>query len=200
MNHSEPLFKQVFGKQWNELPVAIVKRYANHPYSNDVVTVQGKLTIYFSRLMTIFIPLLKLCRVLVPYQGKDIPAIVKFRSSENSPTIYLDRTVYFPHQKIYCFNSYVQVIDKSDVVEFTGSRFGWRMKCTYNNGKVLLQHQGFVCKIGSKLIPLPLGLLMGNIYAEEVATSPNSFRMLVKIIHPIFGKLYEYYGEFTILE
>lgn len=199
MNKDEPLFKPVFNQQWPILPDAILKRYSNRPYSNDLVTVEGKLNIRFSRVMKFFMPILKIFKVLVPYQGNDIPVTVNFRSTLDSKNIYFERTFYFPEKKPYRFKSYLQAVNANDVVEFVCLGLGWRMKFDYLDEKVRMQHNGYVCKIFGKLIPIPLRFLFGEIYAEEIATSDHSFCMLMKITHPLFKTLFEYSGEFVIV-
>lgn len=198
MDKSEPLFQSIFGQQWEMLPEALRKRYANRPYSNDVITVEGTLDIYYSPLVALFMPLFRLFNVLVPYQGKNIPILVNFISKPNSPQIYFERTCYFPSKKPHSFFSYQQAIKEDEVIEFMRLGLGWRLKCSYNSEKVKLQHRGYVWKIGGRLIPIPLSFLLGNIYAEEQAISDNSFRMLMTITHPLLGKIYEYGGVFKL--
>ena len=45
MNNSEPTFKSVFGASWDDLPPVMKQHYANQPYSNDEVTVEGTLDV-----------------------------------------------------------------------------------------------------------------------------------------------------------
>ena len=40
---SEPIFKSIFGESWDDLLPVIQKHYANRPYTEDVITVNGKL-------------------------------------------------------------------------------------------------------------------------------------------------------------
>jgi hypothetical protein len=200
MNTLQPLFQFVFGQQWDQLPPALRKRYANHSYSNELVTVTGKLNVHYSRFMSFLLPLLKLVGALVPYQGNDVPVTVKFQSHKDSPAIHFDRTFYFPDKKPYDFWSRIEVIQANDVIEFMRFGIGWRITYLLDGSKVVMQHNGYVCKLFGKIIPLPVSLLMGKCYAEEVATSDNSFRMLMHLTHPLFGKMFEYAGEFHFME
>jgi len=199
MNNDEPLFKAVFNQHWDNLPEPLLKRYANRPYSNDIITVEGKLNISFSPSMKFFMPLFRLFKVLVPYQGKNIPVTVNFRSKPNSTHIDFERTFYFPGKKPYQFKSYLQPIKADNVVEFVCLGIGWRMKFNYIDDKVVMQHNGYVLNFFGKLIPLPLEFFLGEIYAEEKATSNNSFHMLMKITHPLFATFFEYSGDFAIV-
>ena len=199
-NNIEPIFKPVFAQQWEILPVALKKRYSNLPYSDDIITVEGKLNISFSKIMYLFIPFFRLFNVLVPYQGNDVPVIVNFKSMPNSSLLHFDRTFYFTGKKPYTFYSYMQHIKENIVVEFVCFKIGWRMKMSYQDGKVLMQHNGYVWNIFGKLLPIPLTFVLGEIYAEEQFESKKSFSMLMKITHPLFGKIFEYGGKFKLME
>jgi hypothetical protein len=200
MNSSEPFYLSVFGAQWENLPPALRKRYANKPYSNDVITVTGKLNINYSRLMTVILPLLKLCGALVPYKSNDVPVTVSFCSQPDSATLHFDRTFYFPGKEPYAFHSSIEQIKTNDVVEFMRFGFAWRALYSFDGSKIVMQHHGYVWKLFGKYISLPLSLLMGKCYAEEEALSENSFRMLMRLTHPLFGNMFEYAGEFTLVE
>ncbi len=56
----QPVFKPIFGDSWDSLPIVIRKHYANRPYSNDLVTVEGTLDVTCGRVFRIFRPLLHL--------------------------------------------------------------------------------------------------------------------------------------------
>src|SRR5262249_31754629 len=101
MNKSTQTFKTVFGSAWNKLPPVFQKRYSNRSYSHDIATVEGKMNISFSKAMACFMPLFRLLHVLVPYQGKNIPVTVDFRSQIDSDAVCLARTFYFPGRKPY---------------------------------------------------------------------------------------------------
>lgn len=199
MRNTQPIFESVFGHQWATLPQIMKIRYSNRPFSNDMVIVKGKLNIWFSKVMILLLPILRCLKVLVPYQGIDIPVIVKLRSNSDLPGLYFDRMFYFPEKQPYQFCSYMQHVKNNNVVEFIRFGIGWSMKCSYDGKKVLLEHNGYVWKIFGILIPVPLRFIMGNIHAEEEPISDDSFRLLVKITHPLFGKIFEYNGELQIM-
>lgn len=75
-----PTFQSVFGSGWHDLPGALQQRYANRPFTHDVVTIEGHLTIEMSWLMRLFTPILYLTRTLVPWHGENTPVTVRFRS------------------------------------------------------------------------------------------------------------------------
>jgi hypothetical protein len=59
MKGSQPIFQVVFRQQWAQIPPVMQKHYTNRPYSNDVVTVDGKMDIKFSWLVKLLSPLLR---------------------------------------------------------------------------------------------------------------------------------------------
>lgn len=192
------MFTSVFQEKWKDLPKVLQKRYSNRAYSDDIVTVDGKLDVHCSWLIRLLKPFLKIFNVLVPYQGKNIPVSVSFVSKSDSETLYFNRTFSFPDKKPYRFYSRMVRLKGDDVIEFMRFNIGWRMSCFYDGKKVVLQHRGYVWKFFGLLIPLPINLLMGKGYAEEEAISDNEFRMYFEIRHRLFGKVYGYGGNFTI--
>lgn len=198
MNEAQPIFKPVFGEDWERLPTVMHKHYANRAYTNDIVTVSGKMNIDYSGLFNVLMPLFKLFKVLVPYKEKNIPVTVNFRSNPNSSAFHFDRTFYIPDKKPYYFRSYMLPIKDNIVVEFMFLGIGWQTKYDYDGNKVILKHHGYVWKLFGWLIPLPFNFIFGRVHMEKEALSENSFRLNMQITHPIFGK-YIYAGEFKIL-
>ncbi len=199
-NNTQPICKPLFGTQWDLLPAIIRHRYAIHGYSNDAIQLEGKMEVYFSRLLSIFMPLFKIIGVLVPYRGKDVPVKVTFHSNPDTNVFYIGRTFYFPDKKPYYFNSHMVTASNNEAIEFMRFGFGWKMIYHYDGNKVILQHKGYVFKIFDSKITLPISFLIGKVYVEEMALSNNSYQMLMKITHPLFGKLFEYSGIFRIIK
>ncbi len=196
---SEPIFKPVFGDDWEKLPPVFRKHYANRPYSNDVVTVQGKMDISYSRFARLMMPFFKMLGTLVPYQGNNIDVTVKFKSDTDSAKFQYDREFRFSGKEPYYFRSYMVQIKDDIVVEFMRFGIGWRTRFTSEGNKVILNHAGYVWKLFGFIIPLPISLIIGKGYAEEEALSENEFKMKMEINHPLFGKVFEYSGEFKCL-
>lgn len=193
---NEQIFKSVFTSTWDKLPPALQKRYGNRPYSNDITTVEGKMDINFSKVMSCFMPFFKLFHVLVPYKGKNIPVIVNFRSQTDSDALYLDRKFYFPGKPPYQFNSSMHILKDSEVVERMSFGLGWRTHFHYDGKKIVMQHKGYVLQIFGLNIPLPLAVFVGIGHAEEEIIDDNSYRITMTMSHPIFGTLYSYSGSF----
>jgi len=200
MSENQPIFRSIFGDAWDSLPTVMHKHYANHPYSNDVVKVQGEMDVEFGWLVKLLSPFLRIAGALVPYQGRDIPVVVNFRSEPDSIAYCLDRTFNFPDKKPYIFYSRMVQIKNGVIVEFMKYGIGWKHRYSFNGEKVILEHLGYVWKIGSITIPVPVGLFLGRGHAEEEAINDDSFRMEMIITHPLFGKMYVYRGVFEVID
>ncbi len=195
-----PIFQSIFGQQWPLLPSVMHKHYANRPYCNDVVTVEGIMKVELSLFARLLSPLLRIAGALVPCAGENIPVTVHFRSEPDSNIYVFDRIFCFPGKAPYHFRSRMQPVGGSEIVEFMRIGIGWQVRYGYDGQKVVMAHRGYVMKLFGKLIRLPLELLLGRGYAEEEALSDKSFRMYMDIRHPLFGKIYSYSGEFALTE
>lgn len=198
MKTTQPIFKSIFGEQWENLPAVMHKHYANRAFTDDLVTVAGKLDVEFVWWVKILSPFLRIFGALVPYQGKDIPVTVRFRSEIDSAAYCLERIFNFPDQKAFIFNSKMIQIKDDVIVEFMKYGIGWKHRFYYNGNKVILEHIGYVLSIFNRTVPIPLTLFLGRGYAEEEAIDENRFRMRMNITHFLFGKVYEYRGEFEM--
>lgn len=197
MNKSEPIFKSLFGLAWEKLPPVFRKRYINRPFCHDISTVEGKMDISFSKIMSCLMPFFRLFHVLVPYSGKNIPVKVDFRSLIDSDTVCLDRKFYFPGKKPYAFNSRMQIIKNNDVIERMAFGIGWKTHYFYDGKKVVMQHKRYIWNLFGLNIPIPLEIFIGKGHAEEEVIDDNSYRVTMTMSHPLFGTLYSYSGDFT---
>lgn len=195
---NQPIFKSIFGPSWNALPPVMHKHYANRPYSRDIIISEGVMDVSLPPIARLLSPLFRVFGTLVPYAANSIPVTVRFCSEEDSSAFRFDRQFLFPGKQPYYFRSRMVQIKGNDIIEFMRFGLGWRMHYLWDGKKVILQHQGYVLKLLGILIPLPLSWLVGKGYAEEEALSEDSFRMQMYLTHPLFGKIFEYKGVFTI--
>ncbi len=199
MQNNQPIFKPIFGDSWDELPPPLKRHYANRPYSDDVVELNGAMDITMSALSRLMKPLFRLFGALVPYEGENIPTTVYSKSEKNTKDYILERHFNVPNHKPYIFRSRFMHIKDSDVIELMKFGIGWRSDYIYDGKRVLLLHKGYYWRICGLLIPIPLTLLLGKGDAWEEAIDDNHFRMYMTITHPLFGKTFEYKGEFEVL-
>jgi hypothetical protein len=193
-----PIFQPIFGRAWDFMPPVMHKRYANRPYTRDVVTVAGTMEVRASRLMQVLAPLLKWSQLLVPYQGKDVAATVVFRSEPESRAVGFDREFRFPGKAPYYFRSRMMPAGGNEVIEYMSFGIGWRAACTFAGDSVTYTHRGYVWRLFGCNIPLPLHWIFGRGRAEEEANGDSSFRMRMNVRHPWFGEVYAYAGRFEV--
>lgn len=192
------LAKMIFGGAADKLPQILQKRYANRPHSKDSLLLQGEMNIFISQTFRLLSPLFRLAGSLVPYPANNIPVQVKLMSDEKSNAILMQRTFYYQNKMPYHFSSRMMHIRDNIAIEFM--RFGFASRLIYRmeENKIIMDYGGYVFRLGKWLLPLPLGFLIGKFYAFEVAESDESFAMQVKMVHPLFGKIFQYDGKFKI--
>lgn len=197
---TDPIFKPIFGPDWDSLPLVIKRHYANRPYSNDSVVVDGVLDVMCAGPIKAFNWLFWRLGGIPPHNEQGVTVTVVFESDPNSKTFSFNRSFHFKTKPFYQFRSRMIQVKGNEVVEMMRFGIGWRMSYGFEDGRVKLKHRGYVLHAFGKFIPLPLTTLIGAGYAEEIATSDDSFDMFVHIIHPWWGKIYEYRGHFNIRE
>lgn len=198
---TRPIFTSVFGEDWNGLPAVIQKHYANRPYTNDRVVVDGVLDTFCAGPVKWFAPLFRLMRGIPPYTETNVAVTVEFTSSPTDKGFYFNRVFHFKQtQKPYAFRSRMVQRRGNEVIEIMPFGFGWRMNYVWEDNRVKLKHKGYVFALGNMFLPLPITMLLGRGHAEEIPVDDKTFDMFVHITHPLWGKIYEYKGRFTVRE
>ena len=197
-NEGLPLFANVLGDDWQALAPVMKKRFSNRTYTNDMVLVNGAMTIKSSRWMRFIQPVLKLSGALIQQEGENIPVIVKFRSEPNTSKYWFDREFSF-NEPVH-FKSYMVNIKNNTMVEFMRFNIGWRAKFTVSGDRVVMSHAGYVLRFFNLLIPVPISLFLGRCDAIERPISDDTFSMETRLNHFLFGEIYQYKGIFKIAE
>ena len=197
---SDPIFKSIFGKSWDELPPVMRKRYANRPYTQDKVTVEGILEVSCAGPIKLFAPLFWLLGGIPPHNEKDVPVTVRFQSEPDTKVFQFNRLFHFKTRKPCSFHSSMVQTKGNEVIEIMRFGPGWRMNYLWEDGKAILQHKGYVFSLLGHYIPLPLTPLMGKGHAEEIPVDGDKFDMFFHITHPWWGQVYGYKGSFTVKE
>lgn len=196
----EPIFKAVFGESWDELPPVMRKHYANHPYSNEVTTVQGVLDVFCKSPLLWLSPFMRLLGQIPTFNENNVPVTVRFESDVSSKSFHFIRNFHFSDRKSYVFQSRMLHIKEDEVIEIMRFRLGWKMRYSWDGKKVTLKHKGYTLQIFGHFIPLPLTMLMGAGNAAEYPIDDNTFDMEVSITHPWWGEIYGYKGRFVVLK
>ena len=194
----EPLIQKIFGEQTKLVPKILRERYSNRPYSKDYLLLKGEMNITISKTFRLLSPLFRLTGALVPYAAKKITTTVEFVSDEKSEKTLMHRTFYYPDKSPYHFTSKVIHVKDNIVIELMRLRFASKLIYTLDKNKITMNYGGYVLCVGKRLIPIPLGFLIGKIYAYEEAVSDDQFIMLVTLTHPLLGRIFQYDGYFKI--
>ncbi len=195
---SEPIFKSIFGEAWNDLPPSMHKHYANRPYADDESVVEGTLDVMCKQPLKFLAPLMKLMGQIPAHNEESVPVTVRFQSDKDTKAFHFNRTFNFKNAKPYTFKSRMVQIKGNEVIEIMRFGLGWKMLYLWDGEKVVLKHRGYALRLFGHFIPVPLTLLMGEGYAEEIAVDEDTFDMITHIIHPWWGKVYEYKGRFEV--
>ena len=196
--NSSPIFMSVFGRNWHDLPPIMQKHYANRPYTSDETTVHGTLDVLCRPPLIWFAPIMKGMGQIPARNESGVPVTVLFKSDTKTPAVHFIRMFHFAQGESFRFHSRMVHIKDNEVIELM--RFGlcWKMLYRWDGTKVILEHNGYAVRLFGRFIPIPLTLLMGKGYAEEIAVDDYTFDMMTHITHPWWGKVYEYKGRFTV--
>ncbi len=169
------------------------KHYANKPYSNDEVIVEGHLDVMCKWFLK---PFFWLLGTIPPYNETDVPVTVHFSSQANDAVFCFNRIFYFKNRKPFHFNSRMVQVKDNEVMERMSYGICWHSLYSWNGEKVLLKHKNYSWRFFKFNITLPITWLIGAGNAEETPIDDNNFSMCATINHWLFGKVYEYKGQF----
>lgn len=197
MTTHEPIFKPVFGKSWDDMPLIMHKHYANRPYSNDISTVDGALDVMCKWYLK---PFFWLFGTAPPYNKKNIPVTVHFTSQPDTKAFCFDRIFHYKEGEPYHFRSRLTPIKDNEVIEQMSHGICWHSCYSWNGEQVILEHKGYSLRLGNINIPLPLTWLLGRVDAYENPIDDHTYDMCATITHPLLGKVYEYKGQFKVVK
>ena len=155
--------------------------YGPRANTGDRVTLEGVLDVSVSPFVRL---LSRLTGMLVPYSGQRVPVTVTLRSNPGSSGLEFDRVFHYPHRGDVRFRSRMEVVRENQLVEIMRFGIGWRFVCDWDDMNITLRHRGYVWRIFGILMPLPLGLALGNGVAGETPMSDSEFRMWTHARHP----------------
>lgn len=193
------IFKDIFGKDWENLPKVFRAHYANRAYSQDVYECSGKLRIRISPFMRLFSPILSIFGTLLPFQSEGAKCIVKFLSNPNDNSFSFHRIVEYENRRVEFKSRLVPICD-NEVIEFTKIGIGWHCAFVWNGEHVELRHKSYCILLFGKIVKLPLEIFFGRGFAFEKAINDKTFAMHMEMRHSLFGLLYSYSGEFLMAE
>ncbi len=187
------MFKTLLADQWDLLSPAVQQHYGIK--DGEEMSMEGELAVKHGRFIKLLMPLIRLTGALVPVEGEQFNVTVENKRIGN--TFYWHRR-FKKDNKVYEFKSKMQQFN-NDIVEFVGLGIGIRMGLKVIDGGLVYEDKGYVLKLGSTLIPIPLRLLIGKSFIEEFTTtdSPHDLEMRFVVTHPWFGFGFSYMGYFN---
>lgn len=197
---AQPIFQPIFGNQWGNLPIVIKKHYANRPYSDDKVIVDGIMNVECHWPMKLAAPFYRLMGSIPLVTEYGIRCTVHFDSFKNSKHFGFLRHFWFVQRRFYSFRSRMLAIGEDKVIEIMRFGFCWKTRYAWQDETVRLIHDGYGLYWFGHLIPLPITGILGRGDAEERAIDDDHFAMNVTIRHPIFGVMYSYSGRFKVIQ
>ena len=193
-----PLIKMLYPENWSQLPSVLQQRYRNQPYSQDYLLMQGKMNIRVSKTFQFLSPLFRIAGALVPYPAENIPVTVELTSDKQTNQIVMHRTFFYENREPYHFYSTIIHIEDNLIIERMRFGFSSKLLYSYQDNTIKMNFGGYALQLGNFLIPIPLGFLIGKFDAVETTISDNEFDMRVTMTHFLFGKIFEYSGQFKI--
>jgi hypothetical protein len=77
-----------------------------------------------------------------------------------------------------------------ELTEYVHFGVGLRLNVSVKNGGLVKKELGYVLRIGSWSIPVPIHVLLGKSYVEEMPIFDLEYEMQWVITHPIFGETF----------
>ena len=121
---TDPIFKSIFGADWDALPPVMQKHYAIRPYTDDKVTVEGEMDVMCAGPVRLLAALFWLARNVPPVNETSVPVSVHFQSDKDRPHFHFHRIFHFKNRKPYHFRTAMMQVAGNEVVEMmTGGLF-----------------------------------------------------------------------------
>ena len=197
-NHNASLSRMIFGNAVSKLPKVLQRRYNIKPYSHDKILLKGRMNIYVSKIFSLLLPFVRLTSTMVTSPANGIPVEVELKSDPQSSAILMQRIFYYPDRAPHFFSTHIIHIKDNMVIESMKFRIVTTLLYYVDDNKIVMKYGGYAFYICKWLIPIPLGFIIGKFFAYEEAVDEETFKIQVRIIHPLFGRIWEYNGQFKI--
>jgi DNA-binding CsgD family transcriptional regulator len=178
MNPTEPVLKQALGSQWSSLALVLQAHYGLTPFTDDQIHLKGNMDrLSHSPVVSPLLPLAALAGAMVPYRGNNVPVEVVNYSVREKPSYFWHRTFFFPGKKPFVFQSSMQCTGEGEPTEYVRFGLGIRFSITVKNGGLVENELGYLWRIGKRSIPIPISVMLGRSYVEEMPVSDLEYEM-----------------------
>ena len=198
MKEKQAIFKPIFGDSWLTLPPVMKLHYANRPDSTEEYLAVGELEVKAAPALRLIAPVLRLLGGPPVVNARNVPVTVCFKSEPHKDTLHFVRTFHFSGKPPYVFHSRMVPSGGNRVAEVMKFGLVWRMKYKWQEGRVILEHDGYALNFFGKRLRVPLTWILGSVHAEEHPIDDTHFSMKVGITHPLWGFVYGYRGWFKM--
>jgi hypothetical protein len=113
----EPIFKPIFGADWYSLPPVMQKHYAICPYTNDKVSVEGRMCVECFGPIRFLSFVFWFLGTVPPVNEDQVHVSVHFQSETDTRAFRFDRVFYFNNRKHYNFKSRMIQLKGNEVME-----------------------------------------------------------------------------------
>jgi hypothetical protein len=180
------------GADWDKLPPALQAHY-HVGRTLDC----GWLDIEYPRWMQPFLSALRCLGALVDRPGQRVATVVDKRVAGERQ--FWRRTLTYADGRQRHFNSIWTAAENGLLIEYVNPVLGLQMAPRVEDGRLCYSGVRFVAKFGRWRLPIPEWLVLGHAVIVEEAVDDRHFVMDFRMIHPLFGQLFRYGGEFEVI-
>lgn len=185
------LMQQALGSDWDRLPAGLK---AHHQFGPTIE--RGRLHIDFPCFMLPVLSVLGWLGALVNRRGHDVPTVVE--KSVQGERQHWRRMLRYPDAKPLRFNSVWTVAAPGQLTEYVNAILGLRMAVHVEGERLRYSGIHYLLKLGAWQIPIPEWLVLGHTTIVEEAIDDSRFAMDFRLVHPLFGEVFRYAGEFQV--
>jgi hypothetical protein len=189
--HMTSVLHSVLGANWENLaPTLVAHHRAGHTTEN------GLLSIAFPACMRPVLWVLGALGALLSRSGDKLPTTVEKRTEGDRQ--FWHRRIVFPDGTTKVFNSQWQVAGPGRINEWINPLLGLQMTAQVVNGELHCEGVCYLVKLGPLTFRLPEWLVLGHLVIRERALDDTRFAMDFWLQHPLFGRVYRYFGVFEV--
>ncbi len=191
------LFKAYLGSEWESIHPNIQKRFSQDPTPDYPICYNGTMTLVRCSLLgKLLAHSVQWTGALQPYSGKNVPVIIKVSAKSGIEGVFKERIYQFAGKKPFRFNSHM-MMKHGKLLEFVGGGFGMQIHIEVKDGNLHFSDKGYFIKLGPVRIPLPYLLSPGDTYLLHQNEGENTFKIIIRIHHRLFGEMYYQEGVFN---
>jgi len=200
-NHQpEPLAKKALGEAaWNRLAEPVRRHYGLHCEADEAIALQGRMQVTYPIGMLPLILSARLFGALVHLRGEDVIVTVQNHTQTQATGLFWHRTFGFTRKNVI-FKSRMEHLQDNEIIEYVRFGMGIRMYLSERDGALVFKSNGYLWKLGFLKLRLPDWLLLGNAEIIESADGAEGVALDFNVVHPWWGKTYDYNGRFIFAQ